>query len=183
MVAWLRRTWHKLFGGGLEKVVTQVPAHICPACGQEVPEKTVETPDYEHWTPEPAPPEKVERNGETLDHVFAAHTYYHVASAKAGAYDRYPRGEGNPDSFVILRSSRKLPEQVDEKGSRIRQLDLDRLEDLADKCYLLTSKGETPLENVFDLDRASDEEFANLWLEGNDGDMAYWSARPAEAEG
>lgn len=183
MVAWLKRAWRKLTGSGPGTTTTVVESHVCLACGQTVPAKTIETPDYENWQPAAKPPKTVEREVRPTDHVYSTWTWYSVSSAPAGSFNKHAAGEGNPDSFAILRSSRKLPDQVDEKGARIRQLDLDRLEDLAEKCHLLASRGETPLENVFDLDRLSDEEFKSLWLDGNDGDMAYWSARPDEEAG
>ena len=177
MVAWLKRQIQRLFGG--KGVVVEPVEQICPSCGQVVPAKEVDTFDYENWTPEPAPPDKVEQADQKMDHVFSAGTYYHVASRPARDFDQYPGGEGNPEDFAILRSSRKLPDQSDENG-RCRQLDLDKLEELADKCYLLTAHGESPLENVFDADRLSDEEWESLWLEGKSADEAYWAAKMAE---
>jgi len=177
MVAWLKRQLQRLFGG--EGVVVEPVEQICPTCGQVMPAKEVDTFDYQNWTPEPAPPDKVEQADQKMDHVFSAGTYYHVASRPARDFDQYPGGEGNPEDFAILRSSRKLPDQSDENG-RCRQLDLDKLEELADKCYLLTAHGESPLENVFDADKLDDEEFSGLWLEGNEKDLAYWSKMAAE---
>jgi len=176
MVAWIKRTWAKLFGGGAAVVARPVGQKVCPTCGAMMPADPVDTFDYENWKPDPAPPDKIEQ-GEAgrQDHVFAAHTYYHVASKQAGAFDSYPNGEGDPENFVILRSSRKLPPQHDENG-RCRQLDLEGLEEQAEKCFAGTEE-ESPLDNVFDADKLSDEEFGALWLEGSEKDLAYWSQK------
>ena len=179
MVAWIKRTWAKLFGGGAAVVARPVGQKVCPTCGAMMPADPVDTFDYENWKPDPAPPDKIEQDeAGRQDHVFAAHTYYHVASKQAGAFDSYPNGEGDPENFVILRSSRKLPPQHDENG-RCRQLDLEGLEGHAESLPALCVAG--PLLNVFDADKLSDEEFAGLWLEGNEKDLAYWSGKAAEA--
>lgn len=178
MVAWIKRTWAKLFGGGAAVVARPVGQKVCPTCGAMMPADPVDTFDYENWKPEAAPPDKIEQGDEKLDHVFAVETYYHVVSGKAGAFDQYPQGEGDARNFIILRSSRKLPPQFDENG-RCRQLDLEGLEEHAEKAFVALEDGETPLDNVFDADKLSDEEFAGLWLEGNEKDEGYWSNKPA----
>lgn len=177
MVTWLKNTIGKLFG--LKPAPKPEPVCTCPTCGQVMPEQDkAEEFDFANWQPEEAPPEKLERADEKMDHVFDAKTYYHVASKPAGAFDAYPEGEGSAKSFVIVRSSRKLPDQYDENG-RCRQLALEKLEELSEKCFAGLEE-ETPLDNVFDADKLSDEEFAGLWLQGSEGDLAYWSKTAAE---
>lgn len=175
MVAWLKKQLRRvtsLFTGKSSAVVAQPVPQICPTCGQPLPvQQQPDTFDYENWTPDPAPPDVVEKADVPQDHVFDANTYYHVASKDVGAFDTHPDGEGNPDNFIILRGSRKLPPQFDEEGKRCRQLDIDTL--MTKGIEDVTSV----LPNVYDSDLLADNEFEGLWLQGNEGDLAFWSQK------
>ncbi len=123
-------------------------------------------------------PTDTKKSASLLDHVFDWRTGYWAVSKPFGFFNQHPAGEGSPERFLVLRSSRPLPFQLrtfqDPDGEHVRpcrysfRLNFDALLKLAESSF---QDAHGLLDNLWDLDTLSDAEFAGLWFQAEEADF------------